>query len=221
MKLFLDTAHLTDLETAKGWGILEGVTTNPSLAAREGVEFRDLVKMITDLVPGPVSAEVTDETVDGMVGQGRELAAIAGNVVVKVPMTREGVSAGAQLVHEGIPINVTLIFSPAQAILAARIGATFVSPFLGRVDDIGNDGLGLLRQIVEIYEMQGYETEVLSASLRHPQHVVESARIGADIATMPFGVMDQLFNHPLTDIGMEKFAADWESYQQALAEKRS
>jgi len=221
LKLFLDTAHLTDLETAKGWGILEGVTTNPSLAAREGVEFRDLVKMITDLVPGPVSAEVTDETVDGMVGQGRELAAIAGNVVVKVPMTREGVSAGAQLVHEGIPINVTLIFSPAQAILAARIGATFVSPFLGRVDDIGNDGLGLLRQIVEIYEMQGYETEVLSASLRHPQHVVESARIGADIATMPFGVMDQLFNHPLTDIGMEKFAADWESYQQALAEKRS
>jgi len=221
LKLFLDTAHLTDLETAKGWGILEGVTTNPSLAAKEGLEFAELVKMITELVPGPVSAEVTDETVDGMVGQGKDLAAIADNVVVKVPMNRAGVSAGAQLVDAGIPINVTLIFSPAQAILAARIGATFVSPFLGRVDDIGNDGLTLLRQIVEIYAVQGYETEVLSASLRSPQHVVDSARIGADIATMPFGVMDKLFNHPLTDIGMDRFAADWEAYQQALAEKRS
>ncbi|MBU1227606.1 MAG: fructose-6-phosphate aldolase [Actinobacteria bacterium] len=221
MKLFLDTANLTDLETAKGWGILEGVTTNPSLAAREGLEFSELVKLITDLVPGPVSAEVTDETVEGMVGQGKELAAIADNVVVKVPMTREGVSAGARLVDAGIPINVTLVFSAAQAILAARIGATFVSPFLGRVDDIGNDGLGLLRQIVEIYAVQGYDTEVLSASLRHPQHVVESARIGADIATMPFGVMNRLFNHPLTDIGMAGFASDWEAYQQALAEKRS
>jgi len=221
LKLFLDTAHLTDLETAKGWGILEGVTTNPSLAAKEGLEFTDLVKMITDLVPGPVSAEVTDETIDGMVGQGKDLAAIADNVVVKVPMTREGVSAGAQLANAGIPINVTLIFSPAQAILAARIGATFVSPFLGRVDDVANDGLALLAQIVEIYAVQGYETEVLSASLRHPQHVVESARIGADIATMPFGVMDKLFNHPLTDIGMAGFAADWEAYQQALTEKRS
>ena len=221
MKLFLDTAHLADLETAKGWGILEGVTTNPSLAAKEGLEFHDLVEKITDLVPGPVSAEVTAETVDGMLGQGRELAQIADNVVIKVPMTREGVSAGARFVQEGIPINVTLVFSPAQAILAARIGATFVSPFLGRVDDIGNDGLTLLRQIVEVYAVQGYETEVLSASLRHPQHVVDSARIGADIATMPFGVMDKLFNHPLTDIGMERFAADWEAYQQALADKRS
>ena len=220
MKLFLDTAHLADLETAKGWGILEGVTTNPSLAAKEGLEFADLVKKITDLVPGPVSAEVTDETVDGMYAQGKDLAKIADNLVIKVPMTREGVSAGARLVKDGIPINVTLVFSPAQAILAARIGATFVSPFLGRVDDIGNDGLTLLRQIVEIYAVQGYETEVLSASLRHPQHVVDSARIGADIATMPFSVMEKLFNHPLTDIGMERFAADWEAYQQALADKR-
>ncbi len=175
MKLFLDTANLTDLETAKGWGILEGVTTNPSLAAREGLVFADLVKKITDLVPGPVSAEVTDETVDGMVRQGKDLAAIADNVVVKVPMTRQGVSAGAQLVDAGIPINVTLVFSAAQAILAARIGATFVSPFLGRVDDVGNDGLGLLRQIVEIYAVQGYQTEVLSASLRHPHKGAEIA----------------------------------------------
>ena len=152
MKLFLDTAHLADLETAKNWGILEGVTTNPSLAAKEGLEFHDLVKKITDLVPGPVSAEVTDETVEGMLEQGRALAAIADNVVVKVPMNRAGVSAGARFVAEGIPINVTLVFSPAQAILAARIGATFVSPFLGRVDDIGNDGLGLLLSLIHISE---------------------------------------------------------------------
>lgn len=220
MKLFLDTAHLADLETAMKWGILDGVTTNPTLAGKEGLEFPDLIKKITDLVPGPVSAEVTADDAEGMVAQGKEVAAIADNVVVKVPMTREGVTAGARLVSAGIPINVTLVFSAAQAILAARIGATFVSPFLGRVDDIGNDGLGLLREIVEIYAVQGYETEVLAASLRHPAHVVESARMGADIATMPFGVMDKLFNHPLTDIGVERFAADWDAYQQALADKR-
>jgi transaldolase len=220
LKLFLDTAHLTDLETAMGWGILEGVTTNPSLAAKEGLAFTELVEKITTLVPGPVSAEVTADSPDDMFAQGKDLAAIADNVVVKVPMTRDGVTAGSRLVGEGIPINVTLVFSPAQAILAARIGATFVSPFLGRVDDVGSDGLGLLRHIVEIYAVQGYETEVLAASLRHPQHVVESARIGADIATMPFAVMDKLFNHPLTDIGMERFAADWEAYQQALADTR-
>ena len=221
MKLFLDTAHLADLKIASEWGILEGVTTNPSLAAKEGLEFPDLVKAITDLVPGPVSAEVTAESVEEMVVQGKELASIAKNVVIKVPLTREGISAGSRLVTAGIPINVTLVFSPAQAILAARIGATFVSPFLGRVDDIGNSGLELLRQIVEIYMVQGYETEVLAASLRSPQHVVDSAQIGADIATMPFGVMDKLFNHPLTDIGMDRFNADWEAYQQALVEKRS
>jgi len=221
LKLFLDTAHLADLKIAADWGILEGVTTNPSLAAKEGLEFPDLVKAITDLVPGPVSAEVTAESVEDMVAQGKELASIAKNVVVKVPLTREGISAGSRLVAADIPINVTLVFSPAQAILAARIGATFVSPFLGRVDDIGNNGLELLRQIVEIYMVQGYETEVLAASLRSPQHVVDSAQIGADIATMPFGVMDKLFNHPLTDIGMDRFNADWEAYQQALAEKRS
>lgn len=221
MKLFLDTAHLADLKIAADWGILEGVTTNPSLAAKEGLEFPDLVKAITDLVPGPVSAEVTAESVEDMVAQGKELASIAKNIVIKVPLTREGISAGSRLVAADIPINVTLVFSPAQAILAARIGATFVSPFLGRVDDIGNNGLDLLRQIVEIYMVQGYETEVLAASLRSPQHVVDSAQIGADIATMPFGVMDKLFNHPLTDIGMDRFNADWEAYQQALAEKRS
>ncbi len=216
MKFFLDTAHLDDIKTAVGWGILDGVTTNPSLAAKEGIEFPDLVKSITEVVAGPVSAEVVADDRDEMVRQGKENAAIADNVVVKVPMTREGVAAGSQLVELGIPINVTLVFSPAQALLAARIGATFVSPFLGRVDDIGNDGLGLLREIVEIYAVQGYETEVLAASLRHPQHVVDAAKIGADIGTMPFDVMSKLFNHPLTDIGNERFKADWDAYQQAL-----
>jgi transaldolase len=220
LKLFLDTAHLTDLETAMGWGILEGVTTNPSLAAKEGLEFPDLIKAITDLVPGPVSAEVTAEQPDEMVAQGKDLAAIADNVVIKVPLTREGITAGARLVEAGIPINVTLVFSSTQAILAARIGATFVSPFLGRVDDIGNSGIGLLREIVEIYAVQGYDTEVLAASLRSPQHVVDSARVGADIATMPFAVMNKLFDHPLTDIGIDRFGADWEAYQQALKDKR-
>jgi len=220
VKLFLDTAHLAHLETAMGWGILQGVTTNPSLAAKEGLEFPDLIKAITDLVPGPVSAEVTAPDPDGMVAQGQELAAISDNVVIKVPMTREGITAGSRLVEAGIPINVTLVFSASQAILAATIGATFVSPFLGRVDDIGNSGLDLLREIVDIYAMQGYETEVLAASLRHPVHVVEAARMGTDIATMPFGVMERLFDHPLTDIGMERFGADWDAYQKALAEKR-
>ncbi len=221
MKFFLDTAHLDDIKTAVDWGILDGITTNPSLAAKEGLEFDDLVKAITDVVAGPVSAEVVADDRDEMVRQGKHLRGIADNVVVKVPMTREGVSAGARLVDLGIPINVTLVFSPAQALLAARIGATFVSPFLGRVDDIGNDGLGLLREIVEIYAVQGYETEVLAASLRHPHHVVEAAKIGADIGTMPFDVMKKLFNHPLTDIGDERFKADWEAYQQALADQQN
>jgi transaldolase len=221
LKLFLDTAHIADIETAVGWGILQGITTNPSLAAKEGLEFHDLIKEITDRVGGPVSAEVVADDRDEMVAQGQVLRQIADNVVVKVPMSREGVAAGARLVDLGIPINVTLVFSTAQAILAATIGATFVSPFLGRVDDIGNDGLGLLAEIVETYAMQGYETEVLAASLRHPVHVVQAARIGADAATMPFAVMDKLFDHPLTDIGSERFNKDWEAYQQALAERRA
>lgn len=221
MKLFLDTAHLADIETAHGWGILQGITTNPSLAAKEGLEFHDLIKAITDIVEGPVSAEVVADNRDDMVSQGQVLHGIADNVVVKVPMSREGVAAGARLVSMGIPINVTLVFSTAQAILAATIGATFVSPFLGRVDDVGNDGLGLLAEIVETYAAQGYDTQVLAASLRHPQHVVQAARIGSDAATMPFAVMDKLFDHPLTDIGNERFNKDWQAYQQALAERRA
>jgi transaldolase len=221
MKLFLDTAHLDDIQTAMDWGILDGVTTNPTLAAKEGLEFPDLVKAIADVVPGPISAEVVAEDREDMVTQAKDLRGIADNVIVKVPMTPEGVAAGARLTDLGIPVNVTLVFSPAQAILAARIGAFFVSPFLGRVDDIGNDGLGLLREIVEIYAVQGYETEVLAASLRHPQHIVEAARIGADIATMPFAVMAKLFSHPLTDIGNERFTADWYAYQKAREDNHS
>ncbi len=202
------------------WGLLDGVTTNPSLAAKEGLEFDDLIARICEITPGPVSAEVVAPDVEGMLEQARHLAAIADNVIVKVPMSKEGVSAGARMVEAGMGINVTLVFSVAQAILAARIGATFVSPFLGRVDDAGNDGLGLLRDIVEVFAVQAYETEVLAASLRHPVHVVESARLGADAATMPFAVMEKLFHHPLTDIGMKRFNADWEAYQRALQSKR-
>ncbi len=220
MKLFLDTAHLADIETAHSWGILEGLTTNPTLAAREGLEFHDLLKAITDIVKGPVSAEVVADTPEEMLVQAKQLVDIADNIVIKVPMTRAGVTAGARLTSEGIPINVTLVFSGAQAILAATIGATFVSPFLGRVDDIANDSLALLEEIVEIYAVQGHKTQVLAASLRHPRHVVEAARIGADAATMPFAVMDKLFNHPLTDIGNERFNQDWDAYQQALADQR-
>jgi len=220
LKLFLDTAHLDDIRTAHEWGILDGVTTNPTLAAREGLEFPDLIARICAITPGPVSAEVVAPGVEGMLDQARQLSAIADNVVVKVPMSKEGVAAGARMVEEGMEINVTLVFSVAQAILTARIGATFVSPFLGRVDDAGNDGLGLLNDIVEVYAIQAYETEVLAASLRHPAHVVEAARLGADAATMPFSVMEMLFHHPLTDLGMARFNADWEAYQQALSRKR-
>jgi len=220
VKLFLDTAHLSDIRTAREWGILDGVTTNPTLAAKEGLEFADLIARICEITPGPVSAEVVAPTVEEMLAQARSLTAIADNVIVKVPLTKEGVTAGARMVEAGIGINVTLVFSAAQAILAANIGATFVSPFLGRVDDSGNDGLGLLHEIVEVYAAQAYDTQVLAASLRHPVHVVEAARMGADCATMPFAVMESLFHHPLTDIGMARFNADWDAYQRALAAKR-
>jgi transaldolase len=211
---------LSDITIVRDWGILDGVTTNPSLAAKEGLEFAELIARICEITPGPVSAEVVAPTVEEMLAQARDLTAIADNVIVKVPLTKEGITAGARMVDEGMGINVTLVFSAAQAILAANIGATFVSPFLGRVDDSGNDGLGLLAEIVEVYAAQGYDTQVLAASLRHPVHVVEAARLGADCATMPFAVMERLFHHPLTDIGMARFNADWEAYQRALAAKR-
>jgi len=210
MKFFLDTANLNEIREAATLGLADGVTTNPSLIAKEGdVDFKEHIAAICEIVSGPVSAEVTSEEVDGMLSQGREYAKIAPNVVIKCPLTRAGLKATHTLSDEGIKVNVTLCFSAGQAILAAKAGASFISPFLGRLDDIGHDGLLLLREIVEIYGNYEWKTEVLAASLRHPLHVIESARMGADIGTMPFKVIDQLFNHPLTDKGQAQFLADW------------
>jgi transaldolase len=211
MKFFLDTANLNEIRQAASYGFLDGVTTNPSLVAKEGdVEFKQHVAAICEIVQGPVSAEVTSQDVEGMLREGRDYSKIAPNVVIKCPLTREGLKATHVLDGEGIRVNVTLCFSAAQAILAAKAGASFISPFLGRLDDIGENGLTLLRDIVEIYRNYDWKTEVLAASLRHPIHVIEAARIGADIATMPFKVIDQLFNHPLTDKGQAQFLADWQ-----------
>jgi transaldolase len=211
MKFFLDTANLKEIREAASYGFLDGVTTNPTLVSKEGnVDFKQHIAAICEIVHGPVSAEVTSLDVEGMLREGREYSRIAPNVVVKCPLTREGLKATHQLSDEGIKVNVTLCFSAAQAILAAKAGASFISPFLGRLDDIGENGLILLHDIVEIYGNYGWETEVLAASLRHPIHVIEAARLGADIATMPFKVIDQLFNHPLTDKGQAQFLADWQ-----------
>jgi len=210
MKFFLDTANLNEIREAASYGFLDGVTTNPSLVAKEGnVEFKQHIAAICEIVQGPVSAEVTSVDVEGMLREGREYAKIAPNVVVKCPLTREGLKATHQLSEDGIKVNVTLCFSAAQAILAAKAGASFISPFLGRLDDIGENGLHLLSEIIEIYSNYSWKTEVLAASLRHPIHVIEAARVGSDIGTMPFKVIDQLFNHPLTDKGQAQFLADW------------
>ena len=210
MKFFLDTANLNEIREAAAFGIADGVTTNPSLIAKEGnVDFKEHIAAICEVVQGPVSAEVTSTENDGMLREGRDYAKIAPNVVVKCPLTREGLKATRQLASEGIKVNVTLCFSAAQAIMAAKAGASFISPFLGRLDDIGENGLLLLRDIIEVYKPYQWKTEVLAASIRHPIHVIEAARMGADIATMPFKVIDQLFNHPLTDKGQAQFLADW------------
>jgi transaldolase len=210
MKFFLDTANLDEIREAATFGIADGVTTNPSLIAKEGdVDFKKHIAAICELVSGPVSAECTSEDSAGMLREGREYAAIAPNVVVKCPLTREGLKATRQLNDEGIKVNVTLCFSAAQAIMAAKAGASFISPFLGRLDDIGENGLLLLEDIIDVYRNYDWKTEVLAASIRHPIHVIEAARMGADIATMPFKVIDQLFNHPLTDKGQAQFLADW------------
>jgi transaldolase len=210
MKFFLDTANLNDIREAAAFGFADGVTTNPSLIAKEGnVDFKQHIAAICEIVQGPVSAEVTSQDVEGMIREGLDYSKIAPNVVIKCPLTRDGLKATRRLTDEGIRVNVTLCFSAAQAILAAKAGAAFISPFLGRLDDIGENGLLLLQQIVEIYQNYDWPTEVLAASLRHPVHVIEAARMGADIATMPFKVIDQLFNHPLTDKGQAQFLADW------------
>lgn len=210
MKFFLDSANLNEIREAASFGFADGVTTNPSLIAKEGdVDFKQHIAAICEIVQGPVSAEVTSQDKDGMIREGLEYAKIAPNVVIKCPTTREGLKATRHLSDEGIKVNVTLCFSAGQAILAAKAGASFISPFLGRLDDIGENGLALLHNIIEIYQNYTWKTEVLAASLRHPIHVIEAARLGADIATMPFKVIDQLFNHPLTDKGQAQFLADW------------
>lgn len=215
MKLFLDTANIEEIIAGKELGVIEGVTTNPSLIAKEtGQSFQQAIEQITDLIPGPVSAEVISTEADGMVEEGRKLAAINDNVVIKVPITAEGLKATRRLADAGIAVNVTLIFSPNQALLAARAGARYVSPFVGRLDDIGEDGIGLVADIAEMLAIHGLNSEIISASIRHPRHVFESAMVGADIATVPYQVLLKMLNHPLTDIGLEKFLADWEKMQK-------
>ncbi len=218
MKLFLDTANLDEIREIKRWGVLGGLTSNPTLIAREHSDIETHMKALCAEVDGPVSLETTEETADAIYEQGLQLAQVAPNAVVKVAMTPDGIAAGKRLADQGIPVNVTLTFCPAQAILAAEIGTTYVSPFLGRLDDVGADGMYVLREICEIYEMQGYDTLVLAASLRHPMHVIEAAKAGADVATMPYGVFSQLVKHPLTDIGLDKFLSDWKKLQQELKE---
>jgi transaldolase len=210
MKFFLDTANLDEIRGAAEFGLVDGVTTNPSLIAKEGgVDFKQHIAAICEIVKGDVSAEVTGLDTEGMLREGREYARIAPNVIIKCPLTRDGLRATRQLTSEGIRVNVTLCFSAAQAILAAKAGAAYISPFMGRLDDVGQSGLAVLAEIIEIYRNYGWQTEVLAASVRHPIHVIEAARMGADVATMPFKVLDQLFNHPLTDKGLEQFISDW------------
>lgn len=213
MKFFIDTANISEIKEAAALGILDGVTTNPSLVSKEGKDFRKLLDEILAIVDGPVSAEVISTNYDGILKEAREYAAIHKNIVVKVPLIKEGLKAVRTLSLENIKTNVTLCFSPTQALLAAKAGATYISPFVGRLDDISTDGMDLISQIIQIYRNYEYKTQVLVASIRHPLHVVEAALMGADVATMPFGVIDKLFNHPLTDIGLEKFLNDWKKSQ--------
>ena len=220
MKFFIDTASLDEIREAHDMGVLDGVTTNPSLMRKEGAEdFHAHIKAICDLVPGDVSAEIVSTTYDEMIEEGREVAAIADNVVVKVPLILDGIKAIKTFSEEGIKTNCTLCFSMPQAIIAAKAGATYISPFIGRLDDISSNGMELIRQIVDAYATYGYETEVLAASIRHPMHVVECAEFGADVATMPLGVIKKLLQHPLTDNGLEKFLSDWEAYQKATGQE--
>jgi transaldolase len=216
MRLFLDTADIEEIREINRWGVLSGVTTNPSLVAKQGQDPDVVWKEILETVAGDISLETTEPEADAMYEQGVELSQKAPNAVVKVPMTPDGLAAGRRLTDEGIRVNVTLVFSPAQAILAAEIGAYIVSPFIGRIDDVASDGMGALRAITEIYAVQGYQTNVLAASLRHPMHVVEAAEAGADIATMPVEVFRKLVKHPLTDLGLETFAADWTALENDL-----
>lgn len=214
MRIFIDTANIDEIKSAAELGIISGVTTNPSLIAKEGRDFEGVIKEITSIVDGPISAEVTGETMAEMVEEGKELSSIHENVVIKVPITEEGLKATSALSKLGIKTNVTLIFSPAQALLAARAGATYVSPFIGRLDDISEDGCDTVAKISEIFAMHGIKTEIIAASIRGTQDVTDAALAGADIATVPYKVIKQMLRHPLTDIGLEKFKNDWEKMKK-------
>ena len=217
MKIFIDSGNLKEIEALVPLGIIDGITTNPTLLAKEGGDYRSILKKICQIVKGPTSAEVVATDAEGMIREGRDLATNDEHIVVKVPFTREGVKACKALSSEGKRVNVTLIFSPTQALFAAKVGATFVSPFVGRLDDIATSGMGLIQEIVEIFENFQFPTEVLVASTRNPLHLVEAARMGADICTCPAAVIDGMFRHPLTDIGLEKFLKDWEKAYGAKA----
>ena len=209
MKFFLDTANLVEIKEVAGWGILDGVTTNPSLVSKENVPFEKLIKEICGICAGPVSVECVSAGADELIKEGRRLAGLAPNVAVKIPIGLEGLKATRVLAKEGIQVNTTLIFSPSQALLAAKAGTRFVSPFIGRLDDISQEGMEIIEQIMVIFDNYGFETEVIVASIRHPRHVVDAALLGAHIATIPFSVIAKLVSHPLTDIGIEKFLKDW------------
>jgi len=217
MKLFIDSGNVRDIESLVPLGIIDGVTTNPSLMAKEGGDPRAIIKRICQIVQGPVSAEVVSTSAADMIAEGRELATIDDHVVVKCPFTRDGVRATKTLAADGIRVNVTLVFSPTQALIAAKVGAAYVSPFVGRLDDISTDGMGLIQQIVGIYDNFDFGTEILVASVRHPMHIVQAATMGADVCTCPPAVIEACFKHPLTDIGLEKFLADWQKAQGARA----
>ena len=210
MKFFVDTANIDEIRQAKEMGMADGVTTNPTLVAKENKPFRTLIEEICSIVDGPVSVEVVSQEADEMVKEAKDLVKIAENIVIKIPMTIEGIKATKILSTQGIRINMTLVFSPLQALLAAKAGAAYVSPFVGRLDDIGHDGMKLVEQIVNIYDVYGFTTEIIVASIRHPLHVLRAALLGADIATIPFRVIKQLAKHPLTDIGLKKFLDDWQ-----------
>ncbi|MBI5199240.1 MAG: fructose-6-phosphate aldolase [Nitrospirae bacterium] len=210
MKIFIDTANINEIKEAYTWGVVDGVTTNPSLIAKEGKDFRKVIQEICSIVDGPISAEAISMDSEGMIKEARELSKIHKNIVVKIPMTKEGLKAVKKVSSEGIKTNMTLIFSPNQALLAAKAGATYVSPFVGRLDDISHVGMDIVGQIVEIFDNYAFEAEVIVASIRSPLHVVEAAMMGAHVATIPFNVLEQMLKHPLTDIGIKKFLEDWE-----------
>jgi transaldolase len=214
MKIFIDTANIEEIKAANDWGIIDGVTTNPTLVAKEGKDFKSMVNQILSIVDGPISVEVISTESEGMVKEALVMSKWSKNIVIKIPMIPEGLKAVKILNEKGIKTNVTLIFSVNQALLAAKAGATYVSPFIGRLDDIGHDGMQIIRDLVQIYKEYGFKTEIIVASVRHPLHVVESAKMGAHVATIPYNVIEKMFKHPLTDNGLEKFLKDWEKVQK-------